>query len=154
MLREAIVNVRGHRDHAQRGLCQSTPDERQSAVSEPIEPSRLESKLAAKVFLSVASPPLGKAELAKAPGHPTVSGELHKQIRRLVHLKLIEMTVPDKPQSSLQRYCLAELGRQLHDQTERQNALNPTPSLPAAIAYKHVKWHGAHAFTVMRKSEP
>lgn len=30
-------------------------------------------------------------------GHRTVSGELHKQVKRLRALGLIEMTIPDKP---------------------------------------------------------
>ena len=80
--------------------------------------SRLESKLAAKIALQLGTQPSGKAELARALGHTTVSGELHKQIRRLLDLSLIEMTVPDKPQSRLQRYRLTQKGRQLFDQLE------------------------------------
>ena len=80
--------------------------------------SRLESKLAAKIALQLGTQPSGKAELARALGHTTVSGELHKQIRRLLDLSLIEMAVPDKPQSRLQRYRLTQKGRQLFDQLE------------------------------------
>ena len=83
--------------------------------------SRLESKLAAKVVLQLAVQPSGKAELANTLGHATVSGELHKQIRRLHDLSLIEMTIPDKPQSRLQRYRLTQKGRELLDQAESQN---------------------------------
>ncbi|WP_345793230.1 ATP-binding protein [Thauera sp. JM12B12] len=80
--------------------------------------SRLESKLAAKIVLQLGTQPSGKAELARALGHTTVSGELHKQIRRLLDLSLIEMTIPDKPQSRLQRYRLTQTGRQLFDPIE------------------------------------
>jgi hypothetical protein len=34
---------------------------------------------------------------------------------------LIEMTVPDKPNSRLQRYRLTELGRQWRDQQDRRS---------------------------------
>ena len=40
-----------------------------------------------------------------------MSGELHKQIRRLVDQDIIEMTIPDKPRSSNQKYRLTEKGR-------------------------------------------
>lgn len=73
--------------------------------------SRLESRLAAKVVIILQDQPSGKAALAGKLGHKTVSGELHKQIRRLVDQDIIEMTIPDKPHSSNQKYRLTEKGR-------------------------------------------
>jgi ATP-dependent DNA helicase RecG len=42
-----------------------------------------------------------------------VSGELKKQIKRLLEFDLVEMTIPEKPQSSKQRYRLTDKGRQV-----------------------------------------
>lgn len=58
---------------------------------------------------------MGKAQMASELGHKTVSGELHKQIKRLLDLDLIEMTIPDKPTSSKQKYRLTEQGRAVLD---------------------------------------
>lgn len=75
--------------------------------------SRLESNLAAKLLLLLEQQDGGKASLAKSLGHKSVSGELHKQIRRLLDLGMVQMTLPDKPQSRLQRYQLTAKAHQL-----------------------------------------
>ena len=75
--------------------------------------SRPESKLAAKVFLQLREQELGKAALARGLSHRSVSGELHKQISRLLEQDLIAMTLPDKPNSRLQRYRLTSQGQAL-----------------------------------------
>jgi predicted metal-dependent hydrolase len=75
--------------------------------------SRLESPLAAKVLLILRNNEQGKVGMASALGHKTVSGELHKQIKRLQGLDWIEMTLPDKPNSRLQKYRLTPTGQDL-----------------------------------------
>ena len=77
--------------------------------------SRIESPLAAKVLLKLQEQETGKSALAQYLGHKTVSGELHKQIKRLLGMQLIEMTLPDKPNSRLQKYRLTVIGQALID---------------------------------------
>ena len=74
---------------------------------------QLESELAAKVLALLQTQESVKAALSQALGHRSVSGELHKQIRGLLDMDLIAMTLPDKPQSRLQRYRLTPQGQVL-----------------------------------------
>ncbi len=56
--------------------------------------------------------PMGKAQLAEAMGQKAISGQLNKVIRVLVADQTVEFTIPEKPQSRLQKYRLTEKGRQ------------------------------------------
>ncbi len=85
------------------------PESRQESRLE----SRLESALAAKIVLILKNGEQGKAGLATELGHQTVSGELNKQVKRLQVLGFIEMTMPEKPNSRLQKYRLANKGLSL-----------------------------------------
>jgi ATP-dependent DNA helicase RecG len=79
-------------------------------VTGEVAKSRLESPLAAKVLLCLRQEAAGKTRLATFLGHQTVSGELHKQIERLLAEELIEMTRPDQPNSRRQQYQLTRKG--------------------------------------------
>ncbi len=73
--------------------------------------SGLESPLAAKILVILKEGTLGKSGMASELGHKTVSGELHKQVKRLQGLDLIEMTIPGMPNSRPQKHRLTEKGR-------------------------------------------
>jgi ATP-dependent DNA helicase RecG len=67
--------------------------------------------LAARVVLALEHNALGRAGLAAHLGHKRISGELNKQIQRLREAGLIAYTLPEKPNSRLQRYCLTDAGK-------------------------------------------
>ncbi|MDO5623716.1 MAG: helix-turn-helix domain-containing protein [Pseudomonadota bacterium] len=104
-----------HTEAAQAPAPTPPPDTPPSNTPQPESQleSQLESRLAAKVFLLLHANESGKAALARGLGHRSVSGELHKQVQRLLAHGLIAMTLPDKPQSRLQRYRLTQQGQRL-----------------------------------------
>ena len=91
----------------------------QSAATSELESqlgSELESKLESldrRVLATVAGGPLGKATLAAALGQRQASGPLHRSVRTLLARGLLEQTLPDKPNSRLQRYRITTVGRQV-----------------------------------------
>jgi len=56
---------------------------------------------------------LSKSEIAQALGHTSISGKLKSQIIALRQQKIIEHTIPEKPNSRLQKYRLTDKGRAL-----------------------------------------
>lgn len=75
--------------------------------------SRLESETAKNVLRVLVKQPLQRAEIADALGHDKVSGAVNRAIKELLAKQLIEYTIPDKPNSRLQKYRLTPLGKSL-----------------------------------------
>jgi len=70
--------------------------------------SRPESELANRIISALKVKPLGSSEIASSLGHKSVSGALKIQIKELLSQGLIEMTIPEIPNSRLQKYRLVE----------------------------------------------
>jgi ATP-dependent DNA helicase RecG len=66
--------------------------------------SLAEGSLAASVLRALAHGPLSKSEIAQALGRDSVSGALNRTIRQLLDRDEIGYTLPDTPNSRLQKY--------------------------------------------------
>ena len=67
--------------------------------------------LVSRVLATLGTAPLGKAAIASTLGQRQPSGPLHTTIRRLVDEGALELTIPDKPNSRLQKYRLTPAGK-------------------------------------------
>ncbi len=75
------------------------------------QPESQPESLAERVLQQLADGPQSKAELSRSLGQKRVSGQLNKVIRFLMADGSIGYTIPDKPQSRLQKYLLTDKGR-------------------------------------------
>ena len=65
---------------------------------------------------------LGRSDLLKVIGHAQRSGSFKKEIGKLLHHKIIERTIPEKPNSRLQKYRLTARGKQFLISKKRQRS--------------------------------
>jgi ATP-dependent DNA helicase RecG len=56
---------------------------------------------------------LSKSELANRLGHKNISGALKRGVQTLFKKGYVELTIPEKPNSRLQRYRITDKGRRL-----------------------------------------
>lgn len=98
------------------------PEEGTPQVTPPVTGGELESELGSelesdslvgRVLAALQETARGKAGISAALGQKQVSGPLHEVVRKLVEERFVEMTLPNKPNSRLQKYRLTESGRAL-----------------------------------------
>ena len=90
------------------------PDSRQepdnlahdSGRREQPRPESQPESLANRVLQQLSDGPMSKAELSKSFGQAKISGQLNKVVKLLIVEGKVEYTIPEKPQSRLQRYRL------------------------------------------------
>lgn len=93
---------------AQRAAGQARPE---SQLESQLE-STLGARLKARILLGLRATSLSKLEISRLLAQKTVSGQLHVAIRELLEADWLEYTVPDKPNSRLQKYRLTLKGRE------------------------------------------
>ena len=74
-----------------------------------------------KLFIALQHPCLLR-ELKELYGRSNASKFKDKYIKPLISEKLVRMTIPDKPTSPNQRYCLTDLGREILENKKKSTS--------------------------------
>ena len=79
--------------------------------------------LRSRVLRLLTNGPMQKSELSKKLGQKSVSGQLNKVVQSLLADQIIAYTLPDKPNSRLQKYQLTDKGRTELANLKSENAV-------------------------------
>ena len=88
----------------------SAQEEAQEAHDEAQEAQDELTNIDYRILYSCSKQPLSGNELLSEAGYSTRTGNFKKSLSKLLSRKLIEMTIPDKPTSSKQRYRITKKG--------------------------------------------
>ena len=87
-----------------------------SAVTAQVEAQveeQVEAQVSRRILSACAEKPISSAEIAAALGHKQLSGNLRKALPELRKAGFLEYTIPNKPNSRLQKYRLTDAGKHL-----------------------------------------
>ena len=102
--------VKAH-DEALDGMHDEAPVE--APVEAPIEAPVEISATEINIIKALTTEPLGRRTLLDRLGYSQRTGNFKKAVRKLLDDVLIELTIPDKPNSRLQKYRLTAKGREV-----------------------------------------
>ena len=88
-------------------------EEATEQVEAPVEASVALTETDQKILTALAVQPLGRSPLLTVLGYSQPTGNYKAAMAKLLQARLIEPTIPDKPNSRLQQYRLTEKGRSL-----------------------------------------
>lgn len=91
-------------------IWRGTPARQPESLPESLPESQQEN-MQSRVIKLLTSGPMQKSELSKHLGQKAISAQLNAVVRKLVTDQLIEYTIPDKPNSRLQKYRLTNKGK-------------------------------------------
>ncbi len=107
-----MVTFIANPEHIPDAAAQVSPSERGQGVSSHqsgVE-SGVESEMASQILAHLRMAPLSKAEIARRLGKAKPTRYLNELMARLLQAGLVAYTIPDKPNSRLQKYCLTPKG--------------------------------------------
>ena len=88
-------------------------EEATEQVEAPVEAPVALTDTDQKILTALAAQPLGRSPLLRALGYSQPTGNYKAAMAKLLQARLIEPTIPDKPNSRLQQYRLTAQGKAL-----------------------------------------
>jgi hypothetical protein len=89
-------------------------------TAKQVEAQEVEAQVDKDNLAACTRQPVSSSEIAAALGHKKLSDNLRKALPRLKQAGLLESTIPDKPQSKLQKYRLTERGAGYLEKTDNK----------------------------------